>query len=661
MSAICGIFYVDDHQRDVHLETELMNKLSSYKIDKVNHLVTKSIFMGCALQYFTPESEKEILPFHDKVRSKIITADAIIDNREELLRIFNITTSKHEITDSTLILMAYEKWGQECLKHLIGDFAFVIWDEKKKELFCARDHVGKRTFYYYYSNKVFSFCTIMKPLLEANSKPIELNERWITDFLAIQGVPHESECSETIYRDIFQLPPANSMTVNRDGIKTHQYWNPLEEVKLLKLKNDKDYEDAFRKVFFEAVNCRLRSNNEIGIMLSGGLDSGSIACVAADELAKKNKRLKAFNSIPIANYRHKLSEYYIANESEYIEKIKEKYSNLDVTYCRNEGKDSLSDIDEFIHIFEQPYKIVENIFWYNGIMKEASNAGCKVLLDGQYGNSTISFGDFFTHITTLYSKKRFFTLMKEMKAYSKLHHIGYHKAGKMLFKIAFPYHLRKLIYHIRKRSTDDFSRTLVNKNLIDKWDVRRRFEEKNFNQIIERYYSLDEIHKLVVNPVAFSHIGAIETKLSLKHGVIKRDPTRDKRVIEFCLSLPSEQYVRNGQERHLIRRSMKGILPDKIRLNTSTRGIQGVDWIQRFIPKWSSFCEHAERSLENEIIKSYVDLDKLHNEFSKIKNSAEEANWYSIRMLVVVIIFEEFMKDFYARKKRQETYLHVSI
>lgn len=646
MSAVCGIFNIDGNMVSEEKASKMMEKLNIYSFNDTGTYLNNEIFLGCGIQYITKESQKEILPVYSKYKGLAVTADAIIDNRQELFSIFDVSEeeAKH-IADSKLILMSYEKWGHDCPKHLVGDFAFAIWDEENNELFCARDHVGARTFYYYYSENVFSFCTVMKPLLTHNSNSTDLNERWITDFLALDGIQHEFECNETIYKDIFQLPPSCSMVVSSNSIRINKYWNPIKDIKPLRLDTDEEYEEAFRKVLGEAVNCRLRSINEVGIMLSGGLDSSSIACMAAKTLSKYNKRLKGFSSIPITEYKNNKSKYYVPDESEYIESIKTKAENIDVCYCRSDHKNSITNIDYFINIFEQPYKTVQTLYWYNELIEKAAQSGCNILLNGQFGNSTISDGEFMPYALALYKKLKFVTLFKEIKAFSNLKKIPKSRVCKVMFKATLPYKLRKLASEILDKNFDRFALVPVSTDLIKKWDVGKRFDEKSYNQHTRPVLDYYEEQEYVVDQLAFSHIGAIETKISLANGIVIRDPSKDKRVIEFCLSLPSEQFVRDGHERYLIRRAMKDILPDKIRLNTSTRGLQSADWIQRLEPVWEDVCNELEDMLGDEEIRPYINYDKLEKELIQLKNGLDEKKSDVIRMLLITLVFSKFIKS----------------
>ncbi|MBV7276197.1 asparagine synthase [Clostridiaceae bacterium UIB06] len=652
MSVIWGVIHNNGKAMFEKTQQQIMNKLDIYRLDSIKSWYKNNVFLGCGLQYITAESLQEVLPYYDKKSRLAVTADAIIDNREELFELLNVSmNNRNKITDSELILESFKKWGTNCPKYLVGDFAFAIWDEKRNELFCARDHVGTRTFYYYYNNNTFVFCTVIKPIFEILDNKPDLNERWVTDFLALPVVVHESECCETIYSGIYQLPPAYAITINNFEIKKEQYWDPIKEVKPLKLKTDNEYEEAFRKVFFEAVRCRTRTFKDVGVMLSGGMDSGSVACVAAMQLAKKNKILKAFSSIPMLKFKDNSPKFNVANESEYIESISKTYDNIYVNYCRSEEKNSLTNIDFFIDVLEQPHKIIENLFWFDELTKTAANQNCKVLLNGSYGNMTISYGDYIVHTLTLFREKKLVKLWVEINEFSKIFKVRKYRVIKAIAKAIVPYNLRKFIGKRKYRNYDCFDMVPANINLLDKWNVKERLKKKGYFLYPDIFYDIKEMRRYMLNPTIFTQIGAIETKISLAHGIVMRDPTRDKRVIEFCLSIPYDQFVRNGRERYLIYRSMKGILPDKIRLNSLLRGLQSADWIQRLQPEWRDIYNQLEYMLSDESIENYIDVDKLKKELVSIGEKLEEEKSTSIRMLLVSLIMSHFIKDYNNREK----------
>ncbi len=187
-----------------------------------------------------------------------------------------------DVTDAELILRAYKRWGERSPEHLLGDFAFAIRDAHRDVLFCARDHFGVKPFYYHHApGRLFCFASEIKGLLALAEVPRRLNETRVADYL----VPLLEDKVITFYEEIVRLPPAHRMTVSRDGVRIEEYW-ALDPTREIRMKSGEEYAEAFREIFTEAVHCRLRSAFPVGSMLSGGLDSSSIVCVARKLIAK---------------------------------------------------------------------------------------------------------------------------------------------------------------------------------------------------------------------------------------------------------------------------------------------------------------------------------------------------------------------------------------
>ena len=186
MSAIAGI--VNFNKEPVKIEEihSVMGALQKFPADDIQVWKNENVFFGCHAQWITPESIGEPLPFYDSERQCTITADAIIDNREELFESLQVPRDQRKtIPDSQLILLAYYKWGEDSPKHLVGDFAFMIWDEREQKLFGARDFSGSRTLYYYHDQKDLLFVQCIEPLLTLPYIKKELNEEWLAEYLAI--------------------------------------------------------------------------------------------------------------------------------------------------------------------------------------------------------------------------------------------------------------------------------------------------------------------------------------------------------------------------------------------------------------------------------------------------------------------------------------------
>lgn len=641
MSVICGFLSFDNNKSPLIYGNRMVSSLENIAVDKVECWHDDNLFLSCHHQFITPESINETLPYYDSDAGIAIVANAIIDNREELFQIFNIPSSEWgKYTDSQLILLAYKKWGEECSKHLLGDFTYAIYEEKIDKLICTRDHAGRSTFYYTRNNSYFAFCTIMKPLICINDDK-ELDEQWIADFLSIPTVMSELDTSLTVYSAIKQLQPANTLVLQDKRVRISKYWDPMKAPKI-KYKNDEEYDEEFREIITEATRCKLRSAGNIGILLSGGFDSCTIGCIAAGLLQPEGKKIKSYTSIPMDGYIERFGKNAITDESPYVEEITKMYTNIEATFCRSEGKNSFYDIQKYLDIIEQPYKIVENLFWHDDIYERASKDNCKVLLSGQYGNITISHGDFFTQFHTLLSSGRLLKLINEIQMYSRNYKVGRKKIVKTIITEFMPL-LNKLMDQNTARERYMRSFPLVNPIFAEQNNEEVRLNNARYGNKNYRGFTLNGYRRYAFNYPLFSQIAGFEKKLDIHNNLITRDPTKDKRLIEFCFSIPGDQYIRNGRDKVILRRSMKGIIPDKIRLNYTKKGVQAADWIQRIIPMWDDITNQVKECISDGRIEKYINTKDVYNFLSENKELNLNTNSVDIRQSIVAYIFSKFI------------------
>jgi asparagine synthetase B (glutamine-hydrolysing) len=194
---------------------------------------------------------------------------------------------KRDLTDAERILRAYETWGEDCVDHLIGDFAFAIWDKRLRRLFCARDHFGVKPFFYARAGESFVFSNTLNVLRLDAGVSDELNETAIGDYLA-SGL--NQDLATTVFRDIQRLPPGHCLSLANGTVKMRRYWAP--EVKNeIRFRDAQEYVERFNELFATAVRDRLRTDR-VSISMSGGLDSTSIAVVA-----KETSLVQAYSTV----------------------------------------------------------------------------------------------------------------------------------------------------------------------------------------------------------------------------------------------------------------------------------------------------------------------------------------------------------------------------
>jgi asparagine synthase (glutamine-hydrolysing) len=275
MSGIAGIVNLDGAPVDRELLTR-MTKFMSFRGPDGQEIWTEgSVGFGQAL--LRTAGEEQTFSFGNDVW---ITADARIDGSENT-----------DLTDVERIVRAYEKWGEGCVEHLIGDFAFTIWDKRLRRLFCARDHFGVKPFYYARAGNSLIFSNTLNVLRLDRRVSDELNERAIGDYLE-SGLNHD--LSTTAFRDIQRLPGGHTLTLANGSITTRCYWTPAVKDEI-RFRDSRSYVDRFNELLTTAVKDRLRTQR-VSISMSGGLDSTSLAAIVRD-LFQEPATVHAFSTV----------------------------------------------------------------------------------------------------------------------------------------------------------------------------------------------------------------------------------------------------------------------------------------------------------------------------------------------------------------------------
>lgn len=538
------------------------------------------IGLGSLLFRTTPESLHESLPLVQG--DLVLTADARIDNRDELLRQLDFKgRPPSEISDSEIILGAYQKWGKDCPRYLIGDYVFVIWDQGAQQVFVARDSEGVRPFYYTLTDRWFAFASEIKGLLALPEIPKVLNRTKIAAYLTDQFWD-SADSTTTFYEGVVRLPPAHWMTISPDGMFLQHYWNP-QDAPDVRLNADGEYAEAYRERFEEAVRCRLRSLHPIGSTLSGGLDSSAVACVAR-RIMPPDQLLHTY---------YALSELPERDERGYVEAVLKQYPEG----LRHHDLPDPAPFDNFAAIlraYDQP-TLGSNpaIFW--NLYHTARSQGVRVLLDGEDGDGTVSHGhgylgelahqghweDFIRESRTLAQRRgrplhqyasggqaAITDLIKRgrwIKAVRVAHQLG-RGLGRSPWRVlagsalGFRAYIPRIITGIPRRWRDwQNAQRLLAPDLMPfrprstgnpaptPPDRRERAGHAALWQKPNRQIILEE-----TAPTAAAW------------GIEDRHPFMDRRLVEFCVGLPGALKLRDGYGRYIARLGMEGILPPEV-------------------------------------------------------------------------------------------------
>ena len=428
-----------------------------------------------------------------------ITANARIDGREDLIA--KLPHPPRTKDDAELILLAYETWGEDCVKHLIGDFAFSIWDRRSRRMFCARDHFGVKPFFFTHVGDRFLWSTKLNELRAEPRVSDALNETAIGDYLLF-GL--NQDLSTTTFRDIQRLPPAHSLTIENGSITVRRYWIP-DTSKEVRFRDRESYVERFRELFRQAVQDRLRTDR-VAVSMSGGLDSTSLAAIACDLGADVRACSVVYDDL-------------IPDQERYYSTAAAEHLGIPISYVTADqyslfDEQVAGDMDQ-----PEPFLLSPLTAQFHNLLRLCADHG-NVALTGYDGDTLMH--------EPKQSRLKVRTMLRRM-------------FGKSRPNVELP--------------------EWINKSFAKRTNLRERYEEVYFPQRRKgakevRPSAMQALNSKIWAPL-FEGYDPGATKLDLE----VRHPFVDVRLVEFLLAIPVAPWCVN---KHILRVAMKDRLPPAV-------------------------------------------------------------------------------------------------
>jgi len=526
MSGVCGIVRFDGK---IVKKEEIENMFDTMKNrgnDSEGIWVDGNVGFGHKMLWTTPESKYENLPIEND--TCVLIMDARIDNRNELMMVLDLPDLPlEEIGDSEFILAAYDKWGEECSKYLLGDFVFAIWDKKEKKLLIVRDRFGIRPLYFFFNKGQLYFSSYINVLLNIIGKSFLFNYESIKSFMKFSTIKYE----ETMYKHVLRIPPAYGFIFSNNGLQKRRYWFPEN----IKIDYDVSLEEASKKVhelLFNAVESRLRIYGEWGCELSGGLDSSAVALIA-----KKLTNNKLFKTFSMRYKSYNCDEWEYTNEVIQALRCDPVYIDIDI-------KDDwdMNTVPLLSKHWPAYGSIIHN--YQLGLSMIKSNV--KVCLTGHGGDHV------FTGTNSIISDYvKNFKLKQLFNEFSCANVSKFHLLI-ISIRSLMPKRLKgmiKSLFFINAKNN-----FLQPENFNDYWNIKKIKSDCFFNNlqyIVGRYHTThtdNNYYRL----------------LEMNENIEFRHPFLDTRLVEYVLSLPNYYKYSCSTIKIVLREALKDIYPDKI-------------------------------------------------------------------------------------------------
>ena len=500
-----------------------------------------SIGFGHALLRTTHESFGERQP--ESLDGRFwITADARLDCRAELIGEVERTGRRfsRSVPDSTLILHAYAVWGMECVEHLRGDFSFAIWDARNKALFCARDHFGIKPFYYAQLGEMFLFSNTLNCVRLHPEVSEDLNEAAIGDFLLF-GLNYDN--ATTSFRDVQRLPPAHCLTFSSNGLKIKRYWAPPTDGRIRYAKPG-DYVEHFQALLQDAVADRLRTDR-VGILLSGGLDSSSVAAVAKEVSAKSGRATE------ICGYTYVYESLIPDREGEYARQVAE-FLRIPTKYLAMDEAQLFEGCDDPELSWPEP---IDNPLFASYLEScSVISKDCRVLLSGE-GADNLMYFQMWPYVEDLRRNGEWRRLLTETANYFWVRPFPWRGIRARLLRV------------IGKEPGMPVFPQWLEADFAKRNDLQERWEEWGKHPKLKREHPIHPKAHASLSLPQWTHMFELENAGVPRDPLEVRYPFLDLRIVNYLLALPPFPWF---FQKMLLREAMAGRIPEAIRMRPKT-------------------------------------------------------------------------------------------
>ena len=543
MDAICGFHLRDGAIRATAGEGDGLDAMLAALADHGEdgaRWVEGPVALGCRRLAVsaTGEGRAEAALRFDRDAGLVLAADARLDDREALCAALGVPGAERAgLTDGDLILRAWTRWGRDCPDRLLGDFAFAVWDARNRRLFCARDPVGVRPFYYARTPDRFLFASSVEAVLAGPGVSRALDEATVATYLTRGDL---WLADRTFFRAVRKLPPGHTLTVEGGAARLDRHWRP-ERAPKARPATDDVHAEAFLDLYSRAVKDRLRGPDPVGVHLSGGLDSSSVAVLAARALRRRGRPPPlAFSWLPELGGRSPSEDH--AREYALINAVCGQ-EGLRVFHRSPGPEDVIAVLRQDAAFPGVHIHMNEDV-----VQRCAARRGVRVLLSGWGGDDVVSCSarGYYEHLLL---RGHWARLCAEYRARGK----GLRRfLMDVLLLLAHPnlhISLRRL-----RRGKDPRRRRWF----IDPAFARRA---KPLPKPILRQFSVRYTQLWLLRA---GHLGErMEgwAASGARRGIEYRYPLLDRRLLEFALGLPPEQFRRGRWGRWLMRHALGAALP----------------------------------------------------------------------------------------------------
>jgi asparagine synthase (glutamine-hydrolysing) len=616
VSALAGLWRFDGKPQVDGDCARMLAAQQLYGPDDGRQWSDSTLAMGRRLFRTLPEDVYDRQPLQSRDGRLTLVADVRLDNREDLVTELGLPLAEaRQLCDAAILLESLDRWGEQALTRLVGDFAFVLWDAPAQRLLLARDFIGQRPLHYHCGRGFFAFASMPKGLHALAEVPYGPDEQLVAEFVVL--MPRRGPRS--FFRDIARVEPAHIVTVTRNGVSSRCYWQP-QRPRGTRLRSS-DYVEGLRHHLDQSTQSRLRGvNGAVATHLSAGLDSSAVTATAARLLHSRGGKVVAFTAVPRVGYDGPNVRKLLGNEGPLAAATAAMYPNVEHVLIRSGHNSPLDGLDRGFYLCERPTLNPCNRVWLSAINQAARERELNILLIGTMGNMSISYGGL-ELLPELLLSGRLIRLWREAKRLRE-------KPGmrwlRVLVNTFGPFMPLWLWQWVERKVLDQLS------NVLDYTAIRADCLAERNLAALARERDLDFHYRpwkdgFAMRLWVMSRIDNADVYKGMLAGWGSdwRAPLADKRMVEYCLSIPTDQYLSNGVLSALARHALSDRLPAAV-LNEPKQGYQAADWHEGLTAARAEVAAELDRLAACAPAAKTLDIARMKNLIENLPTSGWE-------------------------------------
>ncbi|MEZ5688154.1 MAG: asparagine synthetase B family protein [Caenibius sp.] len=578
------------------ISDRIANSLMPGKAGNVASARVAGAYLATRANDFAPNGQKprvcRLQPASTPDGAYVLLAGRIME-RAELAATIGIAAP---LRDAGLYAAAWARWGDHCDRHIVGDYAAIVWSPDKRCLRLARSPTSSAPLHVWREGDRVVAGSLPRALFAAGA-PDRINSAKLADSMLLNMRDGQSSW----YQDLQCVPCGTIVHHDRAGSRVKRFWS-IDAVKPVRFRRDSDYVEAVDEQFHRAIRATLEGVKVPGIMLSGGLDSQAVATYATQHL-EPGTRLRAYTAVPMRGWTPPPRPRIFGDESAHVAALAAMYPQIDPQFIDAASRHYGDRIDAMFFLASWPTHNEMNMHWIYEAMAGAADAGCDVMLTGDAGNMGFSF-DGSTGFPTWLKQGRLGRLAREV-ALSDDPRPYWRKLVSLSFMPHVPVKLRRLIDRKRPWRPSPFVRWCpLREDFARRSGAMARADMAGHDVDFYDYASALQWRRDVLASLS-CNTPEINLGLRLLHGPEMRDPTAFVPLLELCAGIPDDQYLRNGVDRWLARRLLKGRVPESVR-NERRAGAQACDWPLRFIrDRETIMAEMAQMQADDQLAEMF--------------------------------------------------------